>query len=246
MEVLQLLGLLSGALLAGFVNGFAGFGTALFASGIWFAVLPFEVVPPLVVISALTGQVTGLLRLRRHLSFIKAWPFISGGILGVPLGTAILFLVSPDLIKAFIAVLLIGYALWQMTGKSTGLAAPLPSKLIDRSVGFGGGVLGGLAGLSGPLPIIWCQLQALSATEQRARYQPFNLVILALSLLSMMAFGMVTAQVMLFAVIAVPATVISSLIGVWSFQRTSESDFKTWILRLLLISGLFILFQLAT
>jgi hypothetical protein len=49
-----------------------------------------------------------------------------------------------------------------------------------------------------------------------------------------------------FEVIAIPATVISSLLGVWSFKRTSEADFNKWILRLLLISGLFILFQLAT
>lgn len=246
MDVLQLLGLLSGALLAGFVNGFAGFGTALFASGIWFAVLPFEVVSPLVVISALTGQLTGLVRLRRHLSFGKAWPLISGGIFGVPLGTLILFVVSPNLIKGFIAVLLVGYAIWQLAGVSASPSVTVRTTIGDRIAGFAGGILGGLAGLSGPIPIIWCQLQGLSATEQRARYQPFNLVILLLSVVSMLAFGIVTTEVIFFASIAIPATVIASLLGVWSFQRTSESDFKIWILRLLLISGLFILFQLVT
>lgn len=245
MEVLQFLGLISGALLAGFVNGFAGFGTALFASGIWFAVLPFEVVPPLVVISALTGQLTGLVRLRRHLSFGKAWRLISGGIIGAPLGTLILFIVSPDLIKGFIAILLIGYAIWQLTGVSSSATVDIRSRIGDRISGFAGGILGGLAGLSGPIPIIWCQLQGLSATEQRARYQPFNLVILLLSAVSMVTFGIVTTDVILFATVAIPATIIASLVGVWAFQRTSESDFKAWILRILLISGLFILFQLA-
>ena len=87
MDWQLILCLITGAGISGFVNGFAGFGTALFATGIWFAVLPFEVVPPLVVISAVTGQITGLVLLKNHLSFDKALPLISGGVIGVPIGT---------------------------------------------------------------------------------------------------------------------------------------------------------------
>ena len=51
-----------------------------------------------------------------------------------------------------------------------------------RRGGFGGGALGGVAGLSGPLPTIWCGLRGWSADTQRGVYQPFNLAILGLVL----------------------------------------------------------------
>lgn len=40
MELQLLIALAAGALAAGFINGFAGFGTALVASSFWFLVLP--------------------------------------------------------------------------------------------------------------------------------------------------------------------------------------------------------------
>src|SRR3546814_17357102 len=37
----------------------------------------------------------------------------------------------------------------------------------DAAVGVGGGILGGFAGLSGPLPLIWLQLRGGPSAEQR-------------------------------------------------------------------------------
>lgn len=243
MDLALISGLLFGAALGGFINGFAGFGTALFASGIWFAVLPFEVVPPLIVFSAMAGQVVGLVRLSACLSFSKAWPLISGGLIGVPLGTFALFLIAPNAIKGFIATLLIAYALWQIFGSKLTIA-PQPIYR-ERIVGLLGGVLGGLAGLTGPLPLIWCQLQNLSAGEQRTRYQPFNLVILSAAFASMIGFGVITADVLKLAALSLPMTLIATLCGLWVFGRTSEATFKTAILWLLLVSGVAILIELA-
>lgn len=238
-----LMALSTGALLAGFVSGFAGFGTALFASGIWFAFLPTEIVPPLVTITAVVGQLTGLARLSKQLEFRKAVPMIGGGILGVPLGTLILLFIAPGAIKAFIGLFLVTYALWQLMGKRMSLTIPAQPVSRDRIVGFGGGILGGLAGLSGPAPIVWLQLQNLPSAEQRARYQPFNLVILCCSALSMAAFGVVTTEVLVYAAIAAPVCVFGAFIGVKAYAKASEQAFRKWIIWLLLVSGLFILAQ---
>ena len=77
--------LLSGALAAGFVTGFAGFGTGLVASGFWFHVLPAAVVPPLVVIATVTAQFVSLFTLRPKFDWAQAAPYLIGGALGVPL-----------------------------------------------------------------------------------------------------------------------------------------------------------------
>src|SRR3546814_5485682 len=78
--------LLLGALAAGFVTGFAGFGTGLVASGFWFHVLPAALVPPMVVIASVTAQLISLAGLRPKFDWPRAAPFLIGGALGVPLG----------------------------------------------------------------------------------------------------------------------------------------------------------------
>src|SRR3546814_1534020 len=80
--------LLLGALAAGFVTGFAGFGTGLVASGFWFHVLPAALVPPMVVIASVTAQLISLAGLRPKFDWPRAAPFLIGGALGVPLGVA--------------------------------------------------------------------------------------------------------------------------------------------------------------
>ena len=55
----------AGALLAGFASGFAGFGTGLVAAGFWFHALPSAIVPPLIVLQSVAGQVIGMIVVRR-------------------------------------------------------------------------------------------------------------------------------------------------------------------------------------
>ena len=54
-------------------------GTALVASGFWFLVLPAPMVPPLLVISAVAGQVVGLIRLRGRMDWRQGHWLVSGG-----------------------------------------------------------------------------------------------------------------------------------------------------------------------
>ena len=237
------LAVLGGALVGGFVNGFAGFGTALVVSGLWFALLPTEVVPPLIILCAVTGQLVSLWRLSGHLSWAKALPLISGGLPGVPLGTLIVVAVSPDGLKLLIGGFLVVYTLWSfIAGHSIPQITPR-SRLGDRVVGFCGGVLGGIAGLAGPVPIVWLQLQRLAPSEQRARYQPFNLTILLLSAVSMAMFGQITNDVLLLMAIALPATVAGVYLGLNTYRAVSDAAFRRAVLMLLLLSGLMILAQ---
>ncbi|MGH1464587.1 MAG: sulfite exporter TauE/SafE family protein [Cognatishimia sp.] len=243
MDLYTLIMLGSGALVSGFVSGFAGFGTALFASAFWFAVLPAHLVPPLVILAAVAGQIVGLARLKNKLTFKRALPLISGGIIGVPIGTLVLFVLSPWALKLGIGLFLVSYALWQMLGDRFRFTIGPQPLALDRLIGFVGGILGGIAGLAGPVPIVWLQLQALPASEQRARYQPFNLCILLLSALSMVLAGLVTAEVLKLASVAIPITITAAWFGVKAYTRISEDSFRNWILILLLASGCFVLVQ---
>src|SRR5437016_3932545 len=81
--------LLFGALAGGFVAGLAGFGTALMALGIWLYVLPPAAAVPLVLICSVSAQISTLPAMWRLLDFKLAWPFVVGGLAGIPLGTGL-------------------------------------------------------------------------------------------------------------------------------------------------------------
>jgi uncharacterized membrane protein YfcA len=76
-----------GALTGGFVAGLAGFGTALMALGIWLYVLPPSQAVPLILICSVVAQSWTLPSLWRSFNFALVWPFVIGGLIGVPLGT---------------------------------------------------------------------------------------------------------------------------------------------------------------
>jgi uncharacterized protein len=44
----------------------------------------------------------------------------------------------------------------------------------DTGIGFAGEILGGLAGLSGPIPILWASMRSWGKDERRGIFQTFN------------------------------------------------------------------------
>ncbi|SPJ28275.1 sulfite exporter TauE/SafE family protein [Falsiruegeria mediterranea] len=235
--------LVVGALTAGFINGFAGFGTALVASGFWFLVLPAHVVPPLIILAALAGQVVGLWKLSGKMDFRMSTYLISGGVLGVPLGALLLNVLDPSVVKTTIGWFLIAYALFQFKGLPSAMSAAPQDGFADRCIGFVGGVLGGFAGLSGVLPLIWLQLKRLSPADQRARYQPFNLFILMLSAIAMVVVGKVDTELMAYAGVAIPFSLLGAVVGANMFLSISEKAFQRAVLLLLIVSGCVIVVQ---
>ena len=118
--------------------------------------------------------------------------------------------------------------------------------IADRGIGFLGGVLGGFAGLSGVLPLVWLQILRLSPAEQRARYQPFNLFILLLAAVAMVFVDKVDVELMAFAAVAIPFSLLGAVIGANMFLSISEKTFQRAVLLLLLVSGCFIVGQSLT
>ena len=238
-----LLSLAAGALAAGFVSGFSGFGAALVASGFWFLVVAPDIVPPLVVTAGLAGQILGYFRLRRAMSFSKAVPFVTGGVFGVPIGIALLSVAAPSALRLSVGIFLVGYTVFQMSGLSRISIGQWGGLTADRVIGFLGGILGGFTGLSGPVPLVWVQLRGIPAREQRAYYQPYNLVMLALAFVGMALAGRMGAGFWPLAGIVVPLTLIGAAIGVRCYQGSGEAMLRRIILLLLCISGLVLIGQ---
>ena len=67
-------------------------------------------------------------------------------------------------------------------------------RVADSVVGFAGGVLGGLAGLSGPLPTVWATLRGWGKDKRRGVIQAFNLSILTAVAVAYAASGLFTVE----------------------------------------------------
>jgi hypothetical protein len=101
--------LVFGAVAGGFVSGLAGFGTALMALGIWLYILPPSLAVPLVLICSVVAQTATLPSMWRSFDFTLIWPFVIGGLAGVPIGTMLIAHTDPDIFKLSFGVLLLAF-----------------------------------------------------------------------------------------------------------------------------------------
>ena len=235
---------MAGALLAGFTTGFAGFGTGLVASGLWLHVLPAPFVPPLVALGSVAAQIVGFITVRKAFNWRHAAPLLAGGMVGVPLGVWLLRVASSGSLQLAIGIFLIIYALIELVGFARFSIGTWGGSPADGGVGVMGGILGGFAGLSGPLPFIWLQLRGGAPDEQRAVYQPFNLLILGLASIGMGISGQINKEVLVLAVLSLPLTLAGAVAGVWAYRRASAQTFRRVMLFLLLGSGLILVGRL--
>jgi len=225
-----------GAFAGGFVSGLAGFGTALMALGIWLYVLPPPVAVPLVLICSVVAQTATLPAIWRSIDFRLIWPFLIGGLAGVPLGTLLIAHADPIVFKLSVGVLLLIFPVALYFNRRP-LAVRFGGRAANAAIGFAGGILGGLAGLSGPLPILWATVRGWGKDERRGVFQIFNWTVLLAALCLQASIGFVALEVVWLALLALPATVFGAWLGARIYRVLSDRNFRDVVLGLLFLSG---------
>ncbi|MFO1082676.1 MAG: sulfite exporter TauE/SafE family protein [Reyranellaceae bacterium] len=227
----------AGALAAGFVNGLTGTGYALVSLGFWLQAMSPVTAAPLVATCSVLGHIQSLPAIwRGGVRWPRLWPFLAAGLVGVPLGTLLLERVPVSPLKLGVGLLLLVYSAWM------GLVRRPPvirfgGRIADGIAGFIGGVMGGMASLSGPAPVIWVQLRGWSRDEQRGVAQPFNMTILAAALASAAIAGLLDRRWAIWSVIAVPTTLVGARLGLMLYGRVGDIGFRRLILLFLGLSG---------
>jgi len=228
--------LLFGALAGGFVSGLAGFGTALMALGIWLYVVPPATAVTLVLICSIIAQTWTMPSIWRSIDFRLVWPFLVGGLAGVPFGTVLVAYADPRLFKLCVGVLLLVFPTALYFDRRP-MAVRFGGKVADGGIGFAGGVLGGLAGLSGPVPILWASVRGWGKDERRAVFQTFNWTILTAALCAQAGAGLITRETMWLALLVLPATIGGAWLGARTYHALSDGNFRDVVLGLLFLSG---------
>ena len=228
--------LLFGALAGGFVSGLAGFGTALMALGIWLYVVTPDVAVQLVLICSIIAQTWTLPSIWRSIDFRMVSPFLIGGLVGVPIGTLLVAYADPRLFKLGVGIFLLIFPA-ALYFQRKPMALTIGGRVADTGIGFAGGVLGGLAGLSGPLPILWASVRGWGKDERRALFQIFNWTILTAAFCVQAGSGLVTHETLWLTLMVLPATIGGAWLGTRAYHALSDGNFRDVVLGLLFVSG---------
>ena len=179
--------------MAALVQGLSGFAFGLVAMAIWAWTLPPQLAGPLVVFGSIVGQLLALGSLRRIAGRGRAWPFVFGGCVGTPIGVWMLRYIDPTVFKLAVGLILIAYCPAMLLFRAMPRVT-VGGRLADASVGMVGGIMGGLGGLNGPAPTLWCGLRGWSVHEQRMVFQTFSLSMQMLTLAMYAATGLITRE----------------------------------------------------
>lgn len=234
--------LMVGAAAGGFVNGLAGFGTALFALGFWLNIMPPQQAVAIVLIMSILSGLQGIYIVRASIAANpgRLLQFLLPALVGVPVGITLLEHIDAAALKVTIGIFMLIYGGFFIARQSLPLVEGTRF-YTQVLIGFLGGVLGGAASLSGALPTMWCTLRPWTKGEQRAILQPFNVIVLTASAVILFTRGAYVRETQIWIILALPTTMLAAQLGIMMFRRLTDVQYKRLLIALMLVSGFVLL-----
>ncbi len=229
--------LFAGALAGGFVSGLAGFGTALMALGIWLYALPPALAVPLVMISSVVAQSSTLPSMWRSFDFSLIWPFIIGGLAGVPIGTALVAHADPQTFKLGFGLLLMVFPTVLYLQR-----APMAWKLRRQARPMARSDLPAASSVAWPDcrarsrscgPAFAAGARTSGAASSRSSTGPSWSRRLCLQI----GAGMVKTDVIWLALVTFPGTLLGAWLGTRVYHALNDRNFRDIVLGLVFFSG---------
>jgi uncharacterized membrane protein YfcA len=230
--------------LGGLTSGIAGFAAGLVVSGVWLHILTPLQTATLIACYGIVNQSYTVWKLRHAFSWPRILPFVIGGLIGVPLGAALLAVIDPAAMRFVLGGLLIAFSVYNLIKPAfTPIRAGIAT---DAGIGVINGMVGGLTGLAGVVITVWTQMRDWPKDVQRAVFQPVIAATMAMSALSFALSGAFTAETIKLFFIGLPALAAGLWIGLKLYGRLDDVAFRKVILWLLLLSGIVLLIPAAS
>ncbi|HEY6753728.1 MAG TPA: sulfite exporter TauE/SafE family protein [Pseudolabrys sp.] len=236
MDEVNLALFLAAAFFGGLTSGVSGFAMGLVVSGVWLHIIAPDQNALLIVLCGLVTQGSGIWRVRHAINWRSVAPFIIGGAIGVPAGTALVTTVDQSTLRLCMGFLLIIYSVYSLARPALKpVQGGLPA---DFGVGIVNGFIGGLTGLGGIAVTVWCQLRGGSKDAQRAIFQPVMFATFVMSAISFAVARAFTAETLKLYAFALPALIAGILAGFRLYGKLDDAAFRKIILLLLLVAGM--------
>jgi len=232
--------------LAGVVSGLSGFAFSAVAACVLWLLPPLQAVP-LIMLLSVCNQLLSVGKLRKEMVLRGtaeregALAYIAGGLLGVPIGLALLQTLPAGMFAAGLGLFLVYGAL--VLFKPDSLRIKLSGWRPAVAVGAAGGIIGGFSAFPGSMPVVYLGLRGMSKAETRGITQPYILAlqVVSLSILALAHSAIFNAQFWLLWALTLPAVLLGSSTGVALYRRMSEVNFRRAVLILLIVSGVSLL-----
>lgn len=231
---------LAAVFIAASVSSIAGFAFSAICGAMLFHILADPVYSvQIMMVCSVAGQAMMVWSLRRSIPWQQLAIFLAGAAPGLPVGLFVLLSSQSPLYAASFGVLLVAYASFMLFRPVT--VVRTQHAVLDAFVGFLGGITGGLAAFPGAFVTIWCGLKGWDKERQRSLYQPFILVVQAVAIVALAAFGAArggaTASSLLDGIMYLPAMLGGCALGMSWFRRISDRHFTALVNWMLIASG---------
>lgn len=234
------------------MSGLSGFGfSAIGTLCLW--LLPPKLGIPLLMTLSAANQLISLGQLKADMRPIREWwpdgptPYLIGGLVGVPVGLAILHSLPTSSLLVALGGVLVIYSAYSLLKSESLHISPKAGWVAPSLVGAAGGIIGGFTAFPGAAVVLWSGLCGLPKRESRAIVQPY---ILGLQLVSIVLLAIEHPETFdktywTLLVITVPVVLPGTWLGVKLYRSVSDINFRRITLMLLGTSGLGLLVKAA-
>ena len=189
-----------------------GFGEALIAVPLLALILPVGIAAPVAVLLSITIAAVVVVQDWRKIHVRSTGWLLAPTLVGIPLGIALLTSSHQRLVKAVLAVVIIAFSGYFLTGKR------LPELRRDSrpwllGCGFFAGVLGGAYGMNGPPLVIYGAMRRWSPQHFRATLQGYFLPASIVAMAGYWMAGLWIPAVTHFYLISLPVTLPAIFLG---------------------------------
>jgi uncharacterized membrane protein YfcA len=188
-------------------------------------------------ILSISGQVLNILLLKRAIAYRIAWRLVIPGLVGIPLGTAVLMLVDRGVLAPAMGVLITATSVVTLVRPGLRVTAG-DGAAVELAVGFAGGLCGGMVGFSSAVPALWCSLRGLGAAAQRAIVQPYILAAQLVSATLLLSCGVLDTASATACLEFAPVLIAGNWLGGVLFARTPLVAFNRITMTLLALCGI--------
>ena len=225
-------------LLAGFVQGLTGFGSALVAIPLLSLIIDIKTAVPLCTLNGLIITSYLAWSLRNHLSLDKIYPLLIGSVPGVLVGVTLLKEVDSTFIRIGIGVLLISYSLYNL------LVTPRPlnpGRGWGYLAGFLTGTISAAFSAGGPPTIIYTTMTSWKKEEIKATLSGFFISSGLFTATAHAVSGLTTLTTLEMLAVTAPAVLAGTTLGALVSGRINRKTYLQLIYGFLIVMGVMML-----
>lgn len=220
--------------LAGLTQGFAGFGY----SQIIVPIIAFFYAPQLIIpVALLHSVVLNLLVLwdsHRSVNIGVIVPLLLSAIFGIPIGTYLLLVLNPNIIKMLIGILIIVSSAAMLFGFRKRITK---EKLVLLPVGFLSGILNGSTTMSGPPVILLFSNQGFEKDAFRANLCAYFFTLNILTVPAYIVGKLIDHQSLINTLFTLPVMVFGVVLGIMISKKVHNELFQKIALITLMLIG---------